>query len=150
MFKSILVAVDGSVTSDRALDAAIRLAKETGARLRIVNVIDEVSFNWGTEFPDLPEIWDALAANGRALLAKAAATASKGGITAETRLIEIDRLGIRIPEAIAQEAEAWQADLVVVGSHGRRGISHALLGSVAEGVMRVSTKPVLLIRGQQE
>lgn len=150
MFKSILVAVDGSPTSDSALDAAIQLTGQAGAKLRIVNVVDEVSFNWDTEFPNPREIWDALGAGGRAFLAKAATKASQAGIAAETRLIEIDRLGLRIPEAIVQEAEAWPADLIVVGSHGRRGLSRALLGSVAEGVMRLSTKPVLLIRGQQE
>lgn len=147
MYKSILVAVDGSATSDLALKEAIQLAKEIGARLRIVNVVDEVNFNWA-EYPNLTEIWDALVASSRSLLDKAASVAAEAGIQAETRLVELDKLGDRVPETLAREAEAWPADLIVVGTHGRRGLSHVLLGSVAEGIVRVATKPVLLIRGQ--
>jgi nucleotide-binding universal stress UspA family protein len=53
-----------------------------------------------------------------------------------------------MPEAIATEAEVWPADLIVIGTRGRRGLSCLLLGSVAEGVVRVANKPVLLIREQ--
>ena len=147
MYKSILVAVDGSTTSDLALKEAIQLAKGIGARLRIVNVVDEVNFNWA-EYPNLTEIWDALVASSRSLLDKAASVVAEAGLQAETRLVELDKLGDRVPEALAREAEAWPADLIVVGTHGRRGLSHVLLGSVAEGIVRVATKPVLLIRGQ--
>ena len=146
MYKSILVAVDGSQTSELALKEAIRLAKDMGARLLIVNVVDEINFNWA-EYPNLTEIWDVLAASGRALLDKAAATAAEAGVEADTRLLELDKLGDRVPEALAREAETWPADLIVVGTHGRRGLSHVFLGSVAEGIVRVATKPVLLIRG---
>lgn len=146
MYKSILVAIDGSQTSERALKEAIHLAKGLGGRLLIVNVVDEVNFNWA-EYPNLTEIWDALVASGRALLDKAAATAAEAGVAADTRLVELDKLGDRVPEALAREADAWPADLIVVGTHGRRGLSHVFLGSVAEGIVRVATKPVLLIRG---
>ena len=64
----------------------------------------------------------------------------------ETSLITIEDLDERIPEAIADDAEAWSADLIVNGTHGRRGLSRLFLGSIAEGVIRVATKPVLLIR----
>jgi len=147
MYKSILVAIDGSPTSEQALNEAIQLAKVTGGRLRIVNAVDEVNFNW-MEYPNLTEIWDALVAGGRALLAKAASTAAEAGIEADTQLIEMDRVGDRIPEALAREADDWPADLIVVGTHGRRGLSHMFLGSVAEGIVRVASKPVLLIRGK--
>ena len=66
----------------------------------------------------------------------------------ETSLITIEDLDERIPEAIADDAEAWSADLIVIGTHGRRGLSRLFLGSIAEGVIRVATKPVLLIRGK--
>ena len=147
MYKSILVAVDGSQTSELALKEAIQLAKSMGARLLIVNVVDEINFNWA-EYPNLTEIWDVLAASGRALLDKSAATAAEAGVEADTRLVELDKLGDRVPEALAREADAWPADLIVVGTHGRRGLSHVFLGSVAEGIVRVATKPVLLIRGK--
>lgn len=147
MYKSILVAIDGSQTSEVALNEAIQFARAAGSRLRIVNVVDEVNLNW-SEFPNTAELWNVLVASGRALLGKAASTAAEAGVEADTRLIELDRLGDRIPDALAREADAWPADLIVVGTHGRRGLSHLLLGSVAEGIVRVASKPILLVRGK--
>lgn len=143
MFKRILVAVDGSDTAEQALLEAINLAKEHQAQLRIVHVVDVVNINLGAEFPNLSAI-----SSGREILRKAEAVARGAGIPVETRLIEIDTLGHRIPEMIAADAEAWPADLIVICTHGRRGLSHLFLGSVAEGVVRIATKPVLLIRGK--
>ena len=148
MFKRILVAVDGSDTAEQALLEAIKLAKEHQAQLRIVHAVDIVNLNLSTEFPQSSEISDAVTQNGREILRKAEAVARGAGIPVETRLIEIDTLGHRIPEMIAADAEAWPADLIVICTHGRRGVSHLFLGSVAEGVVRVATKPVLLIRGK--
>ena len=54
----------------------------------------------------------------------------------------------RIATAIVEEAAAWGADLIVIGTHGRRGFEHLVLGSVAEGVVRRATVPVLLIRSR--
>ena len=147
MYKSILVAIDGSQTSELALNEAIQFARAAGSRLRIVNVVDEVNLNW-SEFPNTAELWNVLAASGRALLGKAASTAAEASVEADTRLIELDRLGDRIPDVLAREADAWPADLIVVGTHGRRGLSHLFLGSVAEGIVRVASKPVLLVRGK--
>ncbi|MEO1766849.1 universal stress protein [Thiobacter aerophilum] len=146
MYKRILVAIDGSDTSDRALEEAVRLAKETGAQLRIVHAVDEVILNWDAEYANPAEIWEAMAKTGRDLLDKATARAAAAGVQADSKLIELTTLGHRIPEAIVEEAQAWPADLIVLGTHGRRGLSHVFLGSVAEGVVRVATKPVLLIR----
>jgi nucleotide-binding universal stress UspA family protein len=88
-----------------------------------------------------------LAKTGQDILDKAGAVAREAGVSAETALIKIDTLGQRIPQMIAADAEAWPADLIVIGTHGRRGLSHLFLGSVAEGVARVASKPVLLFRG---
>jgi nucleotide-binding universal stress UspA family protein len=63
-------------------------------------------------------------------------------------MLEIEQLGRNAADLIAAEADAWPADLIVVGTHGRRGVRRLLLGSVAEGVVRTATKPVLLIRGE--
>ena len=147
MYKSILVAIDGSQTSELALNEAIQFARAAGSRLHIVNVVDEVNLNW-SEFPNTAKLWNVLAASGRALLGKAASTAAEAGVEADTRLIELDRLGDRIPDVLAREADVWPADLIVVGTHGRRGLSHLFLGSVAEGIVRVASKPVLLVRGK--
>lgn len=148
MFKRILVAVDGSHTAEQALQEAIKLAKELQAQLRIVHAVDVVNINLGAEFSNPSEISDAMTKIGQEILRKAGDAAREAGISVETRLIEIDTLGHRIPEVIAADAEAWPADLIVICSHGRRGLSHLFLGSVAEGVVRVATKPVLLIRGK--
>jgi nucleotide-binding universal stress UspA family protein len=148
MFKRILVAVDGSHTAEQALQEAIKLAKELQARLRIVHAVDIVNINLSAEFPNPAKISDAITDSGREILRKAEVVARAAGIPVESRLIEIDTWGHRIPEVIAADAEAWPADLIVICTHGRRGLSHLFLGSVAEGLMRVATKPVLLIRGK--
>jgi len=148
MFKRILVAVDGSDTANLALHEAIKLAGELHAQLRIVHAVDTVNINLGAEYYDSSSISDALTKGGREILRKAELVAREAGISVETRLIEIDTLGHRIPEVIAADAESWPADLIVICTHGRRGLSHLFLGSVAEGVVRVATKPVLLIRGK--
>ena len=146
MYKHILVAVDGSKTSNAALQEAITLAKEGDANLRIVYVVDEVNLN--VETPGgLEAFWEALRRSGEAILEEAKTRARKAGIEAETRLLEIQTLGHRVADMVVQEAEAWPADVVVIGTHGRRGLHRLILGSVAEGVVRISSTPVLLIRG---
>ena len=148
MYKRILVAVDGSHTAELALQEAIQLAKSLGAQLRIVHAVDEVNLNWDAEFGDSSEMRRALTLSGRNILDKASAAATNAGVGADVKLIVIDTLNRRIPQAIAEEAEAWPADLIIAGTHGRRGLSHVFLGSVAEGIVRVATKPVMLIRGK--
>lgn len=148
MFKRILVAVDGSHTSEQALQEAIKLAQENQAQLRIVHVVDMANISLDAEFPNLIEIMDVVSKSGLAILHKAERVAKGFGIQVETHLIEAETLADRVPEMISADAEAWHADLIVICTHGRRGLSHLFLGSVAEGVVRVATKPVLLIRGK--
>lgn len=148
MFKRILVAVDGSATAELALQEAIKLAKDLNAELRLVHVVDVININLGADFPYPPGISEAIAKTGQEILNKAGIVARYDEVPVETQLIERDSLGQRIPEVIAADAEAWPADLIVIGTHGRRGLSHLFLGSVAEGVVRAATKPVLLIRGK--
>lgn len=151
MFKRILVAVDASQTGELALRTAVGLAAEMQARLRIVHVVDAAHINMSAEFPTLSEVTEvseSIVKAGQKVLSDAEATAAAAGLVAETHLITIDTLNQRIPEVIANDAEAWPADLIVIGTHGRRGLSRLFLGSVAEGVARVATKPVLLIRGK--
>lgn len=83
---------------------------------------------------------------GEQLLNKNQALATAAGVTAATQLIE-DYSG-RIGAAISEAAENWHADLLVLGTHGRKGFDHLLMGSVAEGVMRTAGVPLLLIRGK--
>lgn len=146
MFKRILVAVDASQTGKLALQTAIGLAWESQALLRIVHAVDVANINMGVEFPDQSSASESLVQNGQEILSDAEKVAAAAGVEVETSLIKIDSLNTRIPEAISDDAEAWSADLIVIGTHGRRGLSRLFLGSVAEGIVRVATKPVLLIR----
>jgi len=149
MFKRILVAVDASETSDLALQAAVRLASGQQACLRIVHVIDTTNINsMGAEYLDQSGVLESLTQNGQSILDKAKAVASAAGVTVEAGLVKIETMNQRISEAIASEAEAWPADLIVIGTHGRRGLTRLFLGSVAEGTARLATKPVLLIPGK--
>ena len=146
MFKRILVAVDGSPTSELALQTAIRLATALQAQLRIVHAADIANINQDAEFPNRSRMAESIIKNGQDILSSAEASAVSAGVAAETMLITIDTLKKRIPEFIAEYAETWPADLIVIGTHGRRGLARLVLGSVAEGVARVASKPVLLVR----
>ncbi|MBI3778504.1 MAG: universal stress protein [Gammaproteobacteria bacterium] len=148
MYKRILVPVDGSNTSNIALREAIQSVGDGNVELRIIHVVEDVVPVWDVEFLNINEIREALRQAGRQILAKAETVARDAGVRAETRLIEATPAGARIASVIAAEAKDWPADLIVIGTHGRRGMDHLLMGSVAEGVVRISPVPVLLIRGR--
>lgn len=149
MYKRILVAVDGSATSERALHEGIALATAHRARLRLVHVVDELTAAGDT--PATPgEFWKAVRKAGTLILAGARARAATAGVEAETKLAEIRTFGgvvRRVPNLIVEDARRWNADLIVIGTHGRRGLSKLLLGSVADGVVRTAGTSVLLVRG---
>ena len=149
MFKQILVALDGSETANLALDEAMTLAKEGGSIVRSIYVIDAYSFAPQLEFISLQEVATSIREEASGVLAKAKKKLDAAGVISETKIVETEVSGERIAQAIAKEAKNWPADLIVVGTHGRRGFSHFLLGSVAESIVRVASKPVLLIRGEE-
>lgn len=144
-YKRILVPVDGSPTATAGLREALRIAKPMGARVRLVYVIDEFpvvqSEAYGFTGVDLVR---ALADEGKIVLARAVRLAAGKGVKAESGLAR-SAMG-RVGEVIVREARKWRADLIVMGTHGRRGLSHVVLGSDAETVIRASRAPVLLIR----
>jgi nucleotide-binding universal stress UspA family protein len=155
MYERILVAIDGSATSDVALREAIGLAKNQSAMLRLVHVVDgtppayiatEAASAVALHFP-LAEYQKTLQDAGENLLRTRATTAREAGVNVDTELITVTMLGERIYEAIEEQSKQWPADLIVVGTEGRRGFRRLMIGSVAEGLVRISTKPVLLIRG---
>jgi nucleotide-binding universal stress UspA family protein len=155
MYERILVAIDGSATSDLALREAIELAKNQNAMLRLVHVVDvtppaymtaETASAVAIHFP-LAEYQKALQEAGETLLTTRATTAREAGVNVDTKLITVGMLGERIYEAIEEQSKQWPANLIVVGTEGRRGFQRLIIGSVAEGLVRISTKPVLLIRG---
>lgn len=147
MFKRIIVAIDGSHTSSRALRAAINLAKEQQARLLIAHAMDVVAFYSDMPY-DLDMYEQSVRKAGERILKRARAAAEKAGVQAETQLLEVQEIADRVADEIERAAKRWKADLLVIGTHGRRGVRRLLLGSVAESLVRISSMPVLLIRGQ--
>lgn len=147
IYQRILVPIDSSATSERALQEAIRLA-DSKAKLHLVYVLEEV-FPLDAEgyaFIDYAALREAVRHTGERTLAQAAEKVRRSGTTAETALLEAS--GERIASVIKDEAQHWQADLIVIGTHGRSGLSRLLLGSVAEGVVREASVPVLLVRAE--
>lgn len=146
MYSKILVAVDGSDTSRHALTQAIELARRLSAVLRIVHVVD---MDWLPLAPELAIDTGAQLAvrrdAGERILAAAREAVQQAALETDAALIETESPTQHVGERLAQDAERWHADLLVLGTHGRRGFRRLLLGSVAEGVARHSTIPVLLV-----
>ncbi len=150
LYRRILVPVDGSPQSDRALDVAIALASAQGASLRLVAVLDETKYVDGFE-PTLVVIDDVLPRARRevgGILEAARARAVAAGARAEVELVTEDARDIA--STVIDRAAAWRADLLVVGTHGRRGLDRLLLGSIAEAILRRCPVPVLLVRTADE
>jgi nucleotide-binding universal stress UspA family protein len=146
MYQRILVAIDGSEVGAHALRAALTLAKEQHARLRVAHVVDEpVQYALDTSMVNVDELDEALCAAGQKVLDAAATEARSAGIEPEAVLLQSP--STELAQEIVREAERWRADLIVTGTHGRHGVKRLLLGSVAEGVARRSTVPVLLTHG---
>jgi len=146
-FRRIVVAVDGSPTARSALRAAIDLAADQQAALRIVLVIDTVSGAVDSPY-DLADYENSIRKAGDRVLQQSAVAAGKAGIEATTARLEVRSIGDRVADEIARHAKGWRADLIVIGTHGRRGLSHLFIGSVAESLIRIAPAPVLLIRGR--
>lgn len=145
MYKRILVGVDGSAASQRGLAEAVRLARQGGAELRIVHVLGELALMAGVpEAAYLDAVLAEARRGGEQVVAKARAAAEAAGVAAEAELVET--VGRSIGDVLANEVVRWRADLVVLGTHGRRGLRRMVLGSDAESVVRTSPVPVLLVR----
>ena len=145
-YRKILVPLDGSSTADRGLDEAIRMAGLNNGRLRLLYVVDDLSVARAVEGAGTRAgAWqDDLQAEADAVLQRARARAVAGGVEADVCVRESSS-GV-VFETILDEARRCAADLIVMGTHGRRGIGRALLGSSAENVVRHAELPVLLVR----
>ena len=142
-YKRILVPVDGDATSNAGLDEALKLARSDGAKIRLLHVIDDtLAFN-SPDGAGVNYVLDALRKSGRAAIASAEERVRRAKLQAETDLVE-NATG-RVADAIVERAKRWRADLIVMGTHGRRGFDRLLIGSNAELVVRHSTIPVLLV-----
>jgi nucleotide-binding universal stress UspA family protein len=147
MYGKILVAVDGSPASTRGLDEALRLAKQTGGKLLLVHIVDELIV---VDVPALNYqlITESLRESAVKVLEEATARVRRSDVPYEQKLIET--LGVRAADEIVREAKQWSADLIVMGTHGRRGLKRLAMGSDAEMVLRRAPVPVLVVRDKPE
>lgn len=142
MFKRILVPVDGSDKSTDALKAAVKLARTNSGRVRLLHAVDEIAFLGATAYS--AAIVESARQRAGEVLAEGLALARSGEVQADSELIDMPAQ--RLGHTVADAAREWDADLIVVGTHGRRGIERVLLGSGAEQIIREAPVPVLVIR----
>ena len=145
MYKRILAPVDGSPTSIRGLDEAIKLAKLTGASIRLVHVLDQLMFVGVDTYT--VDVFGILKEAGERIMQEMKARVVAAGIDASTFVSGI--LPGRVCDVVLEQAKDFDADLIVVGTHGRRGVGRLLIGSDAEQIVRLATVPVLLVRAPQ-
>ncbi|MEJ2794868.1 universal stress protein [Iodobacter sp. LRB] len=147
MYQRILVPVDNSDTSAAAIVEGRRFAGDQKAKVKLIHVVDLAQFAWSAnEFLDVPQLQNALRQSGEKLLAELAEGLRADGLDVETSLLE--SWGGNLALAIVNEASSWSADLIVMGTHGYGGLTHLLMGSVAEGVVHATPVPVLLVRAK--
>lgn len=146
MYAKILVPVDGSQASAAGLTEATKIAKSQGSEIRLIHVVNDLildySYGSGVFACDALE---ELRKVGAGILETAELAARREGIKTSSVLLE--SIGGPASGLILAEAKAWPADLVVMGTHGRRGLARLVMGSDAEAVVRACTVPVLLVHG---
>ena len=145
MYQHILCPVDGSETSNCGMAEAIKLAKALNAQLRFLHVIDLYYPLMDANVAiDTVLIDDILRKHGNKVLSHAQQVANDAGVQADIKILET--IANRVSKLVLEEAKTWPADLIVMGTHGLRGVSRILMGSDAETVLRKSTVPVLLAK----
>lgn len=144
MYTRILVAVDGSHTSRGAFNAALDLAGSLGATLRPFYVVEKAPLYFETPGYDPSILQNQLVEQGKALTVELTQAMRERGVAGEVAVGESSSTD-DVPTLVLKAAADFNAELVVMGTHGRRGFQRLLLGSVAERCVRQSTLPVLLI-----
>lgn len=145
MYKHILIATDGSDLAGKALVQGLSLAKALASQVTVVTVtepwVNQVTGEAAIAFP-FEDYEKVMAANAAEILSKASEASSKAGVSCTTVHVKE-----RYPaEGILETAKARTCDLIVMASHGRRGLTRLLLGSQAHNVVTHSTIPVLICR----
>lgn len=145
-FRRILVPTDFGALSILALEHAKALATKLGSSLDVVHVVEDrlVTGLWPVEVygPNLPQLHDSLVRQAENRLAECLTEEER------TRFGATRTVLVGLPShTIVEHAGSTGADLIVMGTHGRTGISHVMIGSVAERIMRTAPCPVLVVRG---
>lgn len=145
MYRHILVPVDGSPPSNRGLDEAIELARNQSAELMLIHVVEDWKVAAGdAAVLNLQGGMQRLRDLGREIVVEAESRTQRAGVLAKSELLE--EFGLPVGACIVRQAVKWPADLIVCGTHGRRGAARLLLGSDAEYVLRHTPVPLLLLR----
>jgi nucleotide-binding universal stress UspA family protein len=148
MYKNILIATDGSELAEKGVDQGVELAKETGAKLTFVSVTELlpsygiVAAEWASSPVAFQEYREAITKAATEILTKAKDKAKAAGVTAEAVHVENQSPA----QGIVEAAKSHGSDLIIISSHGRRGVNKLLLGSQAAEVLSLSTVPVLVIK----
>ncbi|KQC02237.1 universal stress protein [Pedobacter sp. Hv1] len=146
-FKKILIAVDNSTCSEKAAKSGYEMATKFGAEIALLNIIEPAPTTVNPDFtlaPVFMEMYDNSEENSHLLLKEMESKYGNG--IATTYLTVLDTAS----HGILQQAELWGAELIVIGTHGRTGLYHFLMGSVAEHVARKSACPVLIVPNKGE
>lgn len=145
MYKRILVPVDGSETSMLGLLEAIKIAQGDGCQLCLFHIVNELvlDYSYGAKSSGI-SVMDSLRDEGNGILRRAEDLVREKSIPVESTLLEC--VGGPAADSIVAQAKKWRADLIVMGTHGRRGLRRLAMGSDAEAVVRESSVPVLLVR----
>src|ERR1700730_12996643 len=145
MYAHILIATDGSDLANRAVEQGLTLAKALGSKVTAITITEpwtaSVSGEWAVAFP-VEEYEKAAAANAEEILEQVTEAAKRIGVACETRHVK-DQFASEGP---VDEAKARGCDLIVMASHGRRGLAKVVLGSQATRVLTHSTVPLLICR----
>ncbi|MCE4069498.1 MULTISPECIES: universal stress protein [Pseudomonas] len=150
MYKHVLAAVDGSPVSFKALAEGAKLVRMSGGELHVITIVDRPLGH----LPYYAKYYDAEALQAAALkaaddiLGKAREVVAEYGVPASYQRVSMETTGEEVADRIESEADAVKADAIVMGTHSRRGVRRLMLGSVAEGVLQSSRRPVLLVREQ--
>lgn len=149
MYQRILVPIDGAAPSMLGLHQAMEIARLMSSTVILVNVVDESAYTaaWNPSVQSRQAWKDIANARSVLMLEQAGQAALEEGVSLETRLLDIDRGSV--PDLILQEADVCHADLIVMGTHGRRGLNRLVVGSTAEQVVRRARQPVLLVRADE-
>jgi nucleotide-binding universal stress UspA family protein len=143
MFTSILVAVDASEAAQEALKYACGMAKASSGKLTLVNVVDvsKLLAVAGYETPYPVDAIEVTREDSRRTLEEARKACADAGLDVVSTSCEGDAV-----DQILKTAKERNADLIVLGTHGRKGLARLFIGSVAEGVLRRADVPVLVVR----
>ena len=148
MYQRILVPVDGSATAERGVREAVKLASGQNTRLLFLHVVDDyTTLSEMTSASGYEDMLKRLRQYGLDVLSKAKREAEAASVHCETLLREVT--GKRVADVIVEQVGQHGCDLIVMGTHGRRGFPRLTLGSAAEGVARISPVPVLLVRADE-